>query len=425
MRRLHLIVFCVALVICLDGSVGWACRYNVLEVGFIDLGIEPYRLFGYVTTEMSAESVSTFRDGVEAALIDANVQFELVYADRDADHSALRHLASHGIEAFPAAVLVSPDGQSLPIDLSGPNPSLRAALDGILTSPTRAEILEKAAGGYGVVLVIEGPDETANTLARDAAEGAVHQVGAQMEFMPKPIAGVPQVVTLAAEDVPNEKVLLWSLGAEPVDINEPHAAVFYGRGRWIGPLFRGEQITKRNLERVLFVIGADCECGLDHRWLQGTMLPARWDEGLQAKVAETLGFDPESPMVKMEMISIVRRGMGGAAVPGVPFGYREIEIGSVPDEGDESGQAAEPVEAPAPVEAEAEPAEPAVLARHEEVPEIPPEAMPAVDMNAPAPQQEAAPEAGSPMSVVALALGGVAVCVVVVGIVVFVTSRRR
>ncbi|HPY52183.1 MAG TPA: hypothetical protein PLO68_20125, partial [Sedimentisphaerales bacterium] len=36
---------------------------------------------------------------------------------------------------------------------------------------------------------------------------------------------------------------------------------------------------------------------------------------------------PESPMVKMEMVSIVRRGMGGLGDPGAPFGYQEIEVG--------------------------------------------------------------------------------------------------
>ena len=57
------------------------------------------------------------------------------------------------------------------------------------------------------------------------------------------------------------------------------------------------------------------------------MLPARWDQSLQQKVAASLGFDPESPMVKMEMVSIIRRGVSGLGDPGVPFGYQEIEVG--------------------------------------------------------------------------------------------------
>jgi hypothetical protein len=89
-------------------------------------------------------------------------------------------------------------------------------------------------------------------------------------------------------------------------------------------MFRGKEITEDNLANVLFVIGQDCECGLDHRWLQGTMLPARWTDEMQAQVAENLGFDPESPMIKMEMSMIVRRG--SYSYPGVPFGYQEFAI---------------------------------------------------------------------------------------------------
>ena len=66
------------------------------------------------------------------------------------------------------------------------------------------------------------------------------------------------------------------------------------------------------------------------------MLPVRWDEGLQQKVAESIGFDPEDPMVKMEMVSIVRRGMGGFDGPSMPLGYREIQIGG--DAAEDAGQ---------------------------------------------------------------------------------------
>ena len=409
MRRPHLIVFVAWLAVGFHACDAWACRYNVLEVGFIDLGIEPYRLFGYVPGQMSPDAVSAWCDRLEVALVDTNIQFELVRPGHDADHPALEYLPQHEIEEFPAVVLVSPDGQSLPITLTGPDISLEEALDSMLVSAKRAEILRKTAESYGVVLLIEGPDETANAPARDAAQAAVAHVGAQMEFMPKPIARGPQVVTLAAESVAKEKVLLWSLGTEPADINEPHAAIFYGRGRWIGPLFRGGQITQDNLANVLFVIGADCECGLDHRWLQGTMLPARWDEGLQATAAETLGFDPESPMIKMEMISIVRRGMGGAAVPGVPFGYREIEVGT---------------EWAEPVERVDEPTEPVEAPAHDTVPPMPETVVPGVDTNAPSPALDDVVGTVSPMPSVGLGVVGLLACVAVAAAVVLRRSRK-
>ena len=94
-----------------------------------------------------------------------------------------------------------------------------------------------------------------------------------------------------------------------------------------GRCSRAKRSPADNLAQVLSIIGADCECGFDHRWLQGTMLPARWDESLQQRVATGLGFDPESPLIRMEMVSIVRRGMGGFDAAGVPLGYRETLVG--------------------------------------------------------------------------------------------------
>jgi len=155
----------------------------------------------------------------------------------------------------------------------------------------------------------------------------------------KPIDTPPELVVLDQKSLAREQVLLWTLRLKPEDVNQPRAAVFYGRGRWLGPLFDAETLTASNLIQLLSVIGGDCECGIDHRWLQGTMLPARWDEILHQKVVQNLGYDPESPMAKMEMVSIIRRGMGGFDYPGVPFEYREIEVGS--EDKEDGGQKTE------------------------------------------------------------------------------------
>ena len=145
-----------------------------------------------------------------------------------------------------------------------------------------------------------------------------------MDMLPKAISRPPVFVVMDSKFFKRERILLWSLGLDGEEVSGPRAAVIYGRGRWIGPMFRGKEITEDNLANVLFVIGQDCECGLDHRWLQGTMFPARWTEKMQAQVAENLGFDPENPMIKMEMSMIVRRG--SYSYPSVPFGYQEIAI---------------------------------------------------------------------------------------------------
>jgi hypothetical protein len=314
------------------GNPAYGCRYNVREVGFIDLGIEPYRLLVYLPANAAAAEVTTLQDDIAGALLETNIRFEPVALGAEANQPATQFHALHDINRFPAAVLVSPDGQSRAVPLPAGGSSLReavgAALEGVLSSPTRQEILEKAADNYGVVLLVEGPEPQRNAVAREAVSTAIARVGGQLENLPKPIARPPVLVVLDRASREREETLLWALGLKPQDINEPCAAVFYGRGRWVGPLFKGDTLTADALTELLFVVGADCECGLDHRMLQGTMLPARWDETLHQRTVASLGFDPESPMVRMEMVSIVRRGMGGSDYPGVPLGYEEIQVGA-------------------------------------------------------------------------------------------------
>jgi len=325
---LNLAVLCV-LAAFPDPAQG--CRYNVREIGFIDVGIEPYRLFVYVPQAVGAGEIGNLKNALDAACADTNIRCEPVPEGADANHPALPFLSAHRIDSYPAAVIVSPDGPSRRLPLHADGQSLTEAvsssLEAALDSPIRRQILEKAADSYAVVLLIEGPQQDRNTAAREAVSAAISYVSEQLQYLPKPIAKGPEMVVLDQSSLAGEETLLWTLGLAPGDVNEPCAAIFYGRGRWIGPLFKGAVLTDANLLRVLPAIGADCECGLDHRWLQGTMLPARWDESLQQKVAASLGFDPDSPIVKMEMVSIIRRGMGGFDDPGAPFGYQEIVVG--------------------------------------------------------------------------------------------------
>ncbi len=336
------------------------CEYNVREVGFIDVGIEFYRLLVYLPENAPAGEVSSLKDAMEVALAETNIRLQLIAAGADANQPALELARTHRIDHFPAAILVSPDGQSMPLDVSrassppseGGTPSTQtslaqaipAALGTILDSPLRRQILEKCADAYGIVLLIEGPEAQANATARQAIATAIRQIGEQLEFLPtpvksEPISTPPELIVLDQKSLAREQVLLWTLRLKPEDVNQPRAAVFYSRGRWLGPLFDAATLTAGNLTQLLSVIGGDCECGIDHRWLQGTMLPARWDETLHEKVVQNLGYDPESPMAKMEMVSIIRRGMGGFDSPGVPLEYREIEVGN--PEPQDSGQKAD------------------------------------------------------------------------------------
>jgi hypothetical protein len=105
-----------------------------------------------------------------------------------------------------------------------------------------------------------------------------------------------------------EKILLWSLGLKERELGKPFVTALYGRGRQIGPLLESEKITRDRLFNILSVVGADCSCELDRNWIKGPMIPLKWEEKIQSKLAKLLGFDPENPMVKMEVSQILSTG---------------------------------------------------------------------------------------------------------------------
>jgi hypothetical protein len=159
---------------------------------------------------------------------------------------------------------------------------------------------------YAVVLLIDGPDAKQNERAFEQVRRAANEISNYLEYMPKPIDRGPSILRVSAEKARGERILLWSLGLQEQDLTQPHAAVLYGKARWIGPLLVGEEITLDTLARILFVVGADCECGLDPRMIRGAMLPINWASDTRAKVAANLGFDPDNPMVATEVSQILR-----------------------------------------------------------------------------------------------------------------------
>jgi hypothetical protein len=326
------VVLLICMYICFQASQATACRYNVRETGFVDLGTEPYFLLCFVSDETPAETMSTFASAA-TPLEDSNVRLELVNIDQQKEHPAMNyfHESAGAAGGRRSAVLVSPDGQTMDVGLSKPDrpfkESLAEALNEILFSPVRLQILHQCATSYCAILLIEGPDKQDNDLAREAIRRAIETVKTEMQSLPKPITQPPATVVLDVNSLAAEKVLLWSMGLDVNDVNAPHAAVFYGRGRWIGPLFKGRQITEDLLLDVIYVVGSDCECGLDYRWVQGTMLPAKWDGKLNQLVVESAaadGFDPENPMIKMEIGSIISRSISAYRDPDVPTGYQEL-----------------------------------------------------------------------------------------------------
>jgi hypothetical protein len=333
--RLRLIFALLAgtLLIC---SVSLGCRYTVRDVGFVDIASSPYKLYCYVQDDTPKEHINAFKQVSYAALMESNVQAEVINIDQQKDHPAMRYFRFWEIEDLPAAVLVSPDdGRSLPIPLDKPGKTFKesvwSALDEVLSSPKREEILKRIVEAYCIVLLLQGKDEQANEKARKAASDAIDEIKKVMSQLPKPVEEPPHLIVIPRRAFPQERILLWSLGVEETESVEPHLVVLYGRGRRIGPILKGERITANGLFNILSVVGSACECGLDRGWVLGKMIPLKWDEKVQSEVIKSLGFDAENPMVKAEVSQILAIGLTSSGksgeVPdtsqGIFYGYEE------------------------------------------------------------------------------------------------------
>ncbi len=334
---------------CLSSTAVFACRFNVRDVGFVDLENQPYLLFCYINNSTEKHVTDDYKEIAAAQLSQTNIKAITVNIDQTSDHPAMKYL-SPDAKNFPVFILLSPSEQVMQINSvdtgQGFKGRLQGALKEIVSSSMRQEIIEKTIDSFGVVLIIEGPDAEENKQAVTAAQAAIKKITNQMGWLPKAISKPPVLVELKAEQQQQEKILLWSMGIDADNIKKAHAIILYGRGRRMGPVLSGKLFTGEMLTKLLSVIGADCECGLDRSWMQGNMMPAKWDSERLKKLSELLGFDTEHPMVKMEMSQIIRKGKPvGDAPPDIDaiggFGYQEIEI-KFDDPADKPASAQEP-----------------------------------------------------------------------------------
>jgi len=317
-------------------SPALACRYNVRDAGYVFLGVKPYFLYCYVNNDTPKDTIDSLQKTLDEVLTYTNLYGEIVNINQQPEHPSLEYLPPGKKSSLPTAVLLSPSKQILHLTLNVPDQSLqqtlRLKLEHILSSPLRKQIAEKLTQAYALILVIEGPDPKENQNAIKTASEAIEVIKKELDYLPKPIANPPVSLTLDTADIDREKILLWSFSLAPEKITETTVIILYGRGRQMGPVLKQEQINQTWLVNLLALIGADCECNLDRSWMLGPMMPFRWDEKLQQKIAENLGFDTENPMIKMEIAQILRRGfysyenMPGGELSDVPAEYQELII---------------------------------------------------------------------------------------------------
>jgi hypothetical protein len=300
-------VFLFSCIICSAHVFG--CIYNVRDIGFADLAPQPYRLFCFIQDNTQQRVVAALKQISYTTFLESNIRVEIINVDQDKSHPGMEYIRFWEVESFPAAILLSPMGRSLVLSLSAPHESfdeaVRSSFTNAISSPIREEILGHIVKSYCVVLLIEGKDEAGNSKAYEIASRTKRKIAKIMGQLPKRIEEPPRLIVIPQELIPEESLLIWSLGLDGDQVNKPNIAVIYGRGRRIGPLLIGEKIAEDRLYKILSVIGMSCDCGLDKKWMMGPLIPLRWDEKIQSDVVKFLGFDAENPMIKTEMSSII------------------------------------------------------------------------------------------------------------------------
>jgi len=292
-----------------------ACRFNVRDVGFVDLGSEPYTLYLFVGDTMSALERESLQSIATATFYDSNVETKLRSLDQAEQGESKAYLPAGFTGESPIAVLVSPNRKAtFSVDLAKRGvPVLQTAwdaLESVLDTPRRNAILNHVFDCYGVVLIVEGQSGEENRRIRSMAGAVITDVTAKLPGLEKKIKKPPVVKVISPDDFKGERAFLWSLGIIEV-METPQVVMLYGRGRMIGPVLHGKQLTQSSVSAVLNTIGLNCECGLDRKWMQGAMVPLTWDQERKQDIAKQLGFNPESPEIRIEMSQILAKGGSG------------------------------------------------------------------------------------------------------------------
>ena len=305
-----------------------ACRFNVRDVGFVDLGSKKYQLFIFVPDGTPAAEAVALKSIAYATYLESNVKAEVLTASAAAKSEAAPFLPRD--LKMVKAVLISPDGEkSLEVSLTAEGKPLSVSawdgLESVFDSPRRNGVVSKVYEHYGVILIVDGKNADENLRIRKMADTVIASISNKMDKLEKEIREPPVVEVISASEFSGETAFMWSLGITEI-AETPQVAILYGRGRIIGPVLRDERLDERALTAIVNTIGLNCECGLDRKWMQGTMIPQKWDEDVQKRFANQLGFDPESPAIRIEMSQILAKGGKGQGA------NRQTQIGGTLDD---------------------------------------------------------------------------------------------
>jgi len=267
-----------------------ACKYTIREIGFSTLSKVTYVI--YRVNEKS----SFFPNQLEQNFSESNIKGFGLGLMEDEANPIVRFAIDQKL-TLPAYVLAAPDGRM--IALAG-----NSIENSTLYSPVRNQLVLELPEIYATVLLVEGKNGLENQLAQEKVEKTCDRVLNIMPNMPKQVEKGPKMIVISGDEFEQEKVLLWSLGLNTMP-DHPTAFVIYGKGRIMGERVDYQNINNDQVYKLLSIIGADCECGLDRKWMLGYQIPLNWPKETRQNLSDILGFDVDNPMVLTEMSRIL------------------------------------------------------------------------------------------------------------------------
>ncbi len=297
-----------------------ACRFTVREIGFSVLSQNIYTV---AVIDEGANAEDVFWQEYHEKNRDCNLRLEVLNPCFDVEHPIVKKAKQKGVQ-FPAIVLTAPDGRLYLFK----ERAISEVYQEILESTLGLSLSHLFPEVFAVIVWLEGEDAEKNQTAENKLKQACKDIESIMPNMPKMVKKGPVSISVSREDFQRERLLFWSLGIHSIP-PEPLAFVIYGRGRIIGEVLNYQQILDGELYSYMSMIGADCECGLDKKWMLGHQIPLFWGQKSRTYLTKLLGFDVDNPLILAEMSRILAKESLSDQSGSIAFAPESIDLEEV------------------------------------------------------------------------------------------------
>jgi len=295
-----------------------ACRYTVREIGFSSLSNSIYSV---VLIDGDIKPRAPEYSHIRKQLSNSNISLIVLDPTKDQEHPAIKRAKQEGI-SFPINILWSPQDNRI---YQPKEQNVEKLIDEILQSPLRDKMSKLFYNNFAFTILVDSPDKGMNSNALSILQKACDDITNRMPNMPKQVKNGAQVLRISFSQWEEEDIILWALGIDDIP-DTPVAFIIYGRGRIIGNLIDYQSINNQEVFKRLAMIGADCECGLDRKWMLGPQIPMNWSAENRQLLADELGFDVDNPMVLAEMSHILSKEQITDLNTNLSFAPEEIDL---------------------------------------------------------------------------------------------------